>query len=54
MEPAMVNFRGVLFVRTLFEYQRWNATSVDLEHPNIPSRLDAELYGASFAVGFLR
>jgi hypothetical protein len=50
----LVNLRGLVFVRTVFEYQRWNTTAVDPEHPEIPSRLDTELYGISAAVGFVR
>jgi hypothetical protein len=47
--------RGLLFVRTAFEYQHWNTTATLPPGPlNGASLLDADLYGVSVAVGLVR
>src|SRR5262245_11206297 len=48
----LVCCRGQLVVRTAFEFQRWNTTAFQLEGSfDGPSRLDANLYGITLAVG---
>jgi hypothetical protein len=47
--------RGVLFARTAFEYQYWDATATLPPGPlDGESQLDADLYGISFAFGLER